>query len=46
MPKLIDIPEGTDAIDVRKKMNKLLSKARNNAKPGKCILCGKDQTSF
>lgn len=46
MPKLIDIPEGTDVIDVRKKMNKLLSKARNSAKPEKCILCGKDQTSF
>ena len=38
MPKLIDIPEGTDVIDVRKKVNKLLSKARNSAKPEKCIL--------
>lgn len=46
MPKLIDIPEGTDMIDVRKKANKLLSKARNDAKPDKCILCGKSQTSF
>ena len=27
-------------------MNKLLSKARNSAKPGKCILCGEDKTSF
>ena len=46
MPKLIDIPEGTDVVDVRKKMNKLLSTARNSAKPDKCILCGKLQTSF
>ena len=46
MPKLIDIPEGTDMIDVRKKINKLLSNARNDAKPDQCILCGKPQTSF
>ena len=46
MPKLIDIPEGTDVVDVRKKMNKLFSTARNSAKPDKCILCGKPQTSF
>ena len=37
MPKLIDIPEGTDVVDVRKKMNKLFSTARNSAKPDKCI---------
>lgn len=46
MAKLTDIPEGTDSIDVRKRMNKLLSDARNSAKPEKCILCGKKQTSF
>ena len=46
MPKLIDIPEGTDVVEVRKKMNKLFSTARNSAKPDKCILCGKPQTSF
>lgn len=46
MPKLIDIPEGTDVVDVRKKMNRLLSTARSIAKPDKCILCGKSQTSF
>lgn len=46
MSKLIDIPEGTDVVDIRKKMNKLLSIARNSAKPDKCILCGKPQTSF
>ena len=37
MPKLIDTPEGTDMIGVRKKVNNLLSKARNSAKPDKCI---------
>ena len=31
MPKLIDTPEGTDMIGVRKKVNNLLSKARNSA---------------
>ena len=46
MPKLIDIPEETDMIGVRKKVNDLLSKARKSAKPDKCILCGKSQTSF
>lgn len=46
MPKVIDIPEGTDIIGVRKKVNKLLSDARNSAKPDKCILCGRPQTSF
>lgn len=46
MKKMVAIPEGTDVIKVRKKMNKLFSEARNNAKPNKCILCGKPQTSF
>ena len=46
MAKLIDIPEGTNIIDVRKRMNKLLSDARSSAKPDECILCGKKQTSF
>lgn len=46
MPKSIDIPKETDIIEVRKKVNKLLSEARNSAKPDKCILCGKSQTSF
>lgn len=31
MSKLIDIPEGTDIIDVKKKMNRLLSVARNES---------------
>lgn len=46
MPKLINIPEETDIIEVRKRMKKLLSEARNAAKPSKCILCGEEQTSF
>ena len=44
--KLIDIPEGTDIIDVKKKMNRMLSVARNESKPTTCILCGKPKTSF
>lgn len=32
--------------NIRKKISKLLSEARNAAKPDKCILCGKPQTSF
>lgn len=46
MPKLIDIPEGTDSIEIRKKINRLFSEARQTAKPHKCILCGEKQTSF
>lgn len=43
---IFDIPNGTDPIDVRKKLNKMLSDAKKEAKPAKCILCGKTQTSF
>jgi hypothetical protein len=46
MAKLFDIPEGTDIIEIRKQMGKLLSQTRNLAKPDTCILCGKNQTSF
>lgn len=46
MQKLINVPDGADVIEVRKKVSKLLSKARNISKPNKCILCGKSQTSF
>ena len=42
----LDIPEGTDIIEVRKQMNQMLSEARKSAKPTKCILCGNTQTSF
>lgn len=43
---LFDIPEGTDIIEIRKKVNKMISEARKNAKPEKCILCGRKQSSF
>lgn len=46
MSKIIDIPEGTNTIEIRKRMSKIFSAARNNAKPDICILCGKPQTSF
>lgn len=46
MPRLIEIPEGTDSIEIRKKINRLFSEARKTAKPDKCILCGEKQTSF
>lgn len=42
----LDIPVGTDIIEVRKQMNQMLSEARKNAKQTKCILCGNTQTSF
>lgn len=46
MNKMLDIPEGMDIIEIRKKINKLLSQARTAAKPDKCILCGEKKTSF
>lgn len=46
MEKMIDIPEGTDTVEIRKKISKLLANARSTAKPDSCILCGKKQTSF
>lgn len=46
MEKIMDIPEGTNIIDIRKRMNKILSEARDVAKSDKCILCWKPQTSF
>lgn len=42
----LKVPEGTDKIAVRKKINAMLSEARKNAKPQACILCGQNQTSF
>ena len=41
-----NIPEGTDIIEVRKKVNKMLSEARKKANPPKCILCGKNKVVF
>ena len=46
MAKIMEVPEGTDKVDVRKRINKMLSKARKNAKPAVCALCGKKVTSF
>ena len=46
MSKLIDIPEGTDKIEVKKRMSRMLSKARAESKPTTCIMCGKPKTSF
>nr|WP_294675292.1 hypothetical protein [uncultured Blautia sp.] len=46
MSKLIDIPEGTDIIEVKKKMSRMLSTARNESKPTTCIMSGKPKTSF
>ena len=46
MAGLFDIPEGTDKIAIRKKINLMLSEARRNAKPDKCILCGQNKSSF
>lgn len=43
---LFNIPDGVDVIEVRKKVNKMLSEARKKAKSKKCILCGKEQSSF
>ena len=46
MAKIMEVPEGTDKVDVRKRINKMLSTARRNAKPTVCALCGKTVTSF
>ena len=34
---LFNIPDSVDVIEVRKKVNKMLSEARKKAKPPKCI---------
>lgn len=41
MAKLIEIPEGTDIIELRKKVSRMRSRAKEKAKPSVCILCGK-----
>ena len=43
---IIDIPEGTDEISVKKQINDLLRKIQEESKPDTCIICGKKQTSF
>lgn len=46
MAGLFDIPEGTDKVAIRKRINSMLSEARRIAKPDKCILCGQNKSSF
>lgn len=46
MNDFLKVPEGTDKIDIRKRLNKMLSEARIKAKPKTCILCGQNKTSF
>ena len=35
-----------DSIEIRKELNRLMNEAKAIAKPDKCILCGKKQSSF
>ena len=46
MSLLNGIPSDFDNVNVRKQINRMFAEARNNAKPSKCILCGRKQTSF
>lgn len=46
MAKIIEVPEGIDKVDIRKKISRMLSNSRKNAKPTVCALCGKEVTSF
>lgn len=43
---LIDIPEGMDRISIKKRLGVMMAEARQKAKPDKCILCGKEKSSF
>lgn len=43
---MFDIPEGTDDIKIKKDINDFMRKIQEETKPEKCILCGKEQTSF
>lgn len=43
---MFDIPEGTDEIKIKKDINDFMRKIQEETKPEKCILCGKEQTSF
>lgn len=43
---VFEIPIGIDEKKIQKEINDMLSEARQNAKPEKCILCGEAQTSF
>ena len=46
MRSITDIPQGTDIIALRKKVNPLIKRAQEEAKPDSCILCGKKTLSF
>ena len=46
MAKLFETPLGVNTVDIRKKINGMLSETRKEAKPAICIMCGKPQTSF
>lgn len=46
MAKIMEVPEGIDKLEVRKKLNKMISSARKKAKPAVCALCGNSKTSF
>lgn len=40
------IPAGMDLVDVKKKLALFLKSIQQDSKPGKCILCGQEKTSF
>ena len=40
MVKIMNVSKETDKLEVRKRINKLISSARKNAKPKVCELCG------
>lgn len=44
--EIIEIPEGTNKIEVRKSINKVVSNAKRIAKPNVCALCGKTVKNF
>lgn len=43
---MFDIPEEIDEIKIKKDINDFMRKIQEETKPEKCILCGKEQTSF
>lgn len=44
--EIIEVPEGTNKIEVRKSINKAVSSAKRAAKPNACALCGKEVVNF
>ena len=43
---MFDIPKEIDEIKIKKDINDFMRKIQVETKPEKCILCGKEQTSF